>query len=269
MTVQLQWETPNDAANGAHSNIYMNFPKTPKFEGKMPTIHSGGYQRDDQDRFVIREVTTYRSPTQLSLARFLFALVAGLPLGISLHSICWAFVLKREKRIRMAALPILGAVWPQTFYPDPIAEWSIWLIVLGVGSFLPSMFAVLGIIDGFVSSSFVPVIYSVVAIVVALSLIAAYFTGKNVLTVRVDANTLSYARGRGDLQFLTVAWADIAQLAEKSQTSRGKYDLLDRTRIQGHAEAAQDHAVHSGLSDSARRSEESVSELKAKLDHPQ
>src|SRR5579863_6774575 len=68
MAAQLRWDTPADSANGAHSNIYLDFPTVPGLEGKTPSFHSGGYQKDDMGRYVIREVTAYRSPFLLSLA---------------------------------------------------------------------------------------------------------------------------------------------------------------------------------------------------------
>jgi hypothetical protein len=221
LAVQLQWETPNDSANGAHSNIYLNFPEIPNFEGKTPTFHSGGYQRDDQDRYVVREVTTYRSTLLLSVARAIFALSAGLPLGILLHAICWAFVLKGEKRARITALPIQGSGWPQTFYPDPIAEWTIWLVVLGIFAFVSAMMAGFSVADGFMSSSFELVVYWILGIGMACALTASYFVRKYLLTVRVDSSSISYARGRGDLQWITAAWSEVARFAEKSRTYRG------------------------------------------------
>ena len=138
MTARFEWATPPDSGNGDHSYIFMKFPEIPLLEGKIPAFHSGGYQKDDQGRYIIREATTYRNTFRLSLARFAFALAAGLPLGILLHAIAWVFVLKREKRLRLAALPPNGSGWPQSFYPDPIAEWFIWVLVLGLGAFVAS-----------------------------------------------------------------------------------------------------------------------------------
>ena len=69
MTARLQWDTPGDSKNGAHGNIYLNFPEIPGLEGKAPTFHSGGYQKDDKGRYVVREVTAYRDAFQLSLGR--------------------------------------------------------------------------------------------------------------------------------------------------------------------------------------------------------
>jgi hypothetical protein len=166
-------------------------------------------------------VTTYRDASQLSFARFVFALAAGVPFGVLLHTIFWAFVLKGEKRSRVAEFPPQGTGLPRTFYPDPIAEWTLWLLLLGIGAFMASMMASFSVYDGFMSSSFIWVIYIILAIMAAIALTVAYFTGKSLLTVRVDTDGISYARGRGDLQWLNAAWSDILVLRQKSRTYRG------------------------------------------------
>ncbi len=221
MDARLEWDTPADSANGAHGFIYINFPEVPGLEGKRPTFHSGGYQKDGQGRYVIREVSAYRDGTSLSLARFAFALTFGLPLGVLLHTILWAFLLKGERRSRIAELPPQGSGLPRTFFPDPIAEWFVWLLVLGIGAAMASMMASFSVYDGFMSSSFIWVIAGILGITAAIAIPSTYFAGKSVLTVRVDANGISYARGRGDLQWLKAAWSDIRLLTEKARTYRG------------------------------------------------
>jgi hypothetical protein len=221
LTAQFRWDTPADSANGARGFIYLDFPEYPGLAGKAPTFHSGGYQKDDAGRWVIREVTTYQSSLPLSLGRFWFALSAGLPFGIVLHTIGWIFVLKGEKRARIAALPLQGTALPQTFYPDPIAEWTSWLLVLGLGSALASLLAGFSIYDGFMSSSLAFVISMIVAGAAAVALVAAYFTGRRLLTVRVESNGIAYARGRGDLQWTNVNWGEVLTITQKSRTYRG------------------------------------------------
>jgi hypothetical protein len=221
MAARLQWNTLADSANGAHGNIYLNFPEIPWLEGKSPNFHSGAYQIDGKGRYVIREVTTYRDAFTLSFARFVFALAAGVPLGVLLHTLFWAFVLKGEKRSRMAEFPPQGSGLPRTFYPNPIAEWTVWLLVFGIGAFVASMLATFTVYDGFMSSTFIWVIYMIMAITAAIALLVAYFNGKSLLTVRVDTNGISYARGRGDLQWLNAAWSDILLFRQKSRTYRG------------------------------------------------
>jgi hypothetical protein len=221
ISAPVKWDTPADSANGAHGQIFLNVPEIPGLEGKTPNFHSGGYQKDDKGRYVVREVNTYKSSLLLTFARFAFALSAGIPFGILLHSIFWIFVLKNEKRSRLAALPPQGSELPRTFYPNPIAEWSIWTLLFGIGGFVASMMASFAVYDGFMSSSFTWVAFIILAIMGTIALLAAYFTGRSAMTVRVEANGLSYARGRGDLQWITFAWGEILLLTEKSRTYRG------------------------------------------------
>lgn len=220
LTAHVQWETPSDSANGARGRIYISLQEIPGLAGKL-TFHSGGYQKDDQGRYVLREVTTYRTPFLLSLARFVFAFAVGLPFGIVLHSIYWAFVLKKEKRVRLASLSPQGAQLPRTFYPNPIAEWTMWTIFFGIAGCVGGLIAAITAPDGFISSAMVWVIYIALGVGAAVGLLTAYFTGRTVLTVRVDESAISYARGRGDLQWLSANWSDVLQLTQKSRTFRG------------------------------------------------
>ena len=221
LVAHVKWDTPGDSANGNHGNLYIQFPEVPGLGSKAPTFHTGGYQKDDQGRFVLREVTTYRSGILLNLARFSFALVAGLPVGILLHSMFWAFVLRKEKKTRLAALPQQGSQLPRTFYPDPILEWFAWTLSVGIASFSASMMAVIAVSDGFISSSMAWVVYIMMSIGVTIGLVAAYFARRRALTVRVESHGIAYAHGRGDLQWLNASWSDILVLTEKSRTYRG------------------------------------------------
>jgi hypothetical protein len=221
MIAHVKWDTPADSANGAYGQIFLNIPEIPGLEGKTRNFRSGGYQKDDKGRYVIREVNTYKNSILLAFARFAFALTAGIPFGVLLHSIFWIFVLKNEKRSRLAALPPQGSELPRTFYPNPIAEWSIWTLLFGIGGFVSSMLASFSVYDGFMSSSFTWVIFGMLAAMGAIALLAVYFTARSAMTVGLDANGISYARGRGDLQWITIAWGEILQLTEKSRTYRG------------------------------------------------
>jgi hypothetical protein len=221
MKASLRWDTPADAANGSHSNIFIEFPEIPGLAGKQPTFHSGGYQKDDAGRYVVREVTTYQSKALLSLERIIFALAAGLPFGIVLHAIWWGFVLKTEKRSLVGAFPPQGTALPRTFYPDPIAEWTIGLIIFGVGAVVVSLMAGFSVYEGFMSSSGMSIIYTILAIALGIALVAAYFTGRKLLTVRVESSGFAYARGCGDLEWINVAWSEILSMMQLSRTYRG------------------------------------------------
>ena len=221
MTIQLRWDTSSSSANGSRGSIYLDFPEIPGLEGKTASFHSGAYQKDSSGRYVIREVTTYQSESLVSLARYVFALSAGLPFGILLHTICWAFLLRGEKRSLIAAFPPQGAESARTFYPNPVAEWVVWLLALGIGSFVASMMAGFSILDGFMSSFIMSFTYGILAIAGGVALLAAYLTRRSLLTVRVGPDGIAYARGRGDLQWQQIARGEIRQLTQKSRTYRG------------------------------------------------
>jgi hypothetical protein len=219
----VKWDTPADSANGARGLIIIHFPDIPAVGSKPPVFHSGGYQRDSQDRYVLREINTYQSGILVYLARFSIGLALGIPVAIVLHSIFWAFVLKNEKRARLAALPPQGpgTQMPHTFYPNPIAEWTIWTLLIGIISSPAALIAGISVADGFMSSSMMWAVYIILGVAAFIALISVYFTGRSVLTVRVESSGISYAKGRGDLRWLTAGWNEMLKLTEKSRTYRG------------------------------------------------
>ena len=221
MTVQLRWDTPAASANGSRGLICLDIPQVAGLATQTATLHSGPYQVDGAGRTIIRQATAYRSALLVTLARFGFALAAGLPFGILLHTLGWAFVLRGEKRRRLAELSIQNEEWPRTFYPSPIAEWVIWLLIFGIGAFVPGMMAGISVADGFLSYLFVTVIFSVLAVATAVATLVVYLTGKNLLTVRVAPEGISWARGRENPRWSTAAWGEISSLIQKSRTYRG------------------------------------------------
>jgi hypothetical protein len=222
MTIHLHWDTPANSANGSRGVIYMGFPEIPDLQGKPITLHSGPYQKDNKGRYAIREVTTYGSPFQLGLARFIFALAAGLPFGILLHTIGWGFVVWSEKRSRLAQLPPRNAGLPQTFYTNPIEEWIVWLFILGLGAAIGSMIAGFSIIDGFMGSGLGLFIYCTLGIGVVLAALRTWYVSKSVLTLRVGAEAFSYARGRENPQWSSAIWGEILTVRQMSRTHRGR-----------------------------------------------
>lgn len=213
MSARFRWDTPADSADGAYGKIYLHFPEVPGLEGKVFNFHSDEYQVDGKGRCLLREVTTCRSAFTLFQGTFVPALAAGLPLGVLLHTIYWAFVLKGEKRSRLAERPPQGDGFPQTFYSNPITEWIVWLLIIGCGALVACVMVV--------SSDTLWTAFSWTMPFLAGAPLAAYFTAQNALTVRVDTQGISYARGRGDLQWRYAAWTDILRFRETYRTTRG------------------------------------------------
>ena len=107
------------------------------------------------------------------------------------------------------------------FYPDPVAEWFAWLPILGASAFVGSVVAGFCVANGFITSRLVHAVYVGLPITAAIALPLAWFVGKKVLTVRVESEGISYARGRKNLQWTSAAWDQIAAITPKSRTNRG------------------------------------------------
>jgi hypothetical protein len=192
MTVHLRWEAPDDSESGAHSSIFIKFPDLPQFEGKRPRLHIGGFQLDSKGRYAIREVSTYRSTSMLAVGRFFFALAAGIPFTMLLHSILFGFLVKRERRSRLAEFPPQGSGSPRTFSADPIALWRTWLNIIGVGGFVVSIMAALCIADGYMSSSMMLGIYILLEFVIVIGALVVYFKRRSLMKMR--GHGISYSR---------------------------------------------------------------------------
>jgi hypothetical protein len=221
LSVQLRWDTPAGTANGSHGDIYMTFPEIPGLEGKKIDMRSGPYQLESGSHYVVREVTTYQNNSLLSLARIVFAFVAGIPFGILLHTLARVFVMRREKRRRISGFPPQSSGLPQTFYPDPVAEWTAWLFALGIGGATTSLIAGFSVFGGFMSSSFMVFVYSAIGITATAAILITYIVSRRALTVRVEPGGIFYARGRENAQWLTAAWSDVLSVTQKSRTYRG------------------------------------------------
>jgi len=221
LTAQVHWDTSPDAANGANGKIFVHFPEVSGLPDSALTFHSGNYQKDDQGRFVVRDVNAYRGAIPLFFARFALGLAIGMPIGAVLHTIWWIFVLKKEKRARIAALPPRSPQLPWTFYANPIAEWVIWTVLFGCFSLSASIMAAVATSDGFLGSSMAWIIYGMQGAGALSGGIIAYYLRVRALTVRVDSNGISYARGRENPRWFSAHWTDVQQLFRKSRTYRG------------------------------------------------
>lgn len=221
IVAQVQWRTDVGAANGARGEMEIEFPPIGDQGLATISVRSGDYQYEG-DRCVVREVTSYQNATSLFFGQFRLALGAGLPFAILVHSIWWGFVVRREKRARLAALAPAGPdSLPRIFYPNPTAEWSTWTVVVALFAAVASLMASLCVYSGFMSST---MYWVVLCIQGAGAVIALAITGgvrRSVVTVRVDADTISYARGRGDLKWITARWAALLSVKYKSRTYRG------------------------------------------------
>jgi hypothetical protein len=217
----VKWEAAADSASGAHGDIRMVFPTLPGLG--QPNLRLGVYAtQDEQGRWILREVTAYQSASSMYLARFRLAFALGLPLGILLQSLWWAFELKKEKRARIAALPPQGSRLPRTFYPNPIKEWTRWSLVLGIFALFAGFLAVGSASEGYMDSLSYWRIFIVLGTGVLLGLISVYRTQASVLTIRLDSSDISYARGRGESRWTTERWSDVLKWSRRSRGFAGR-----------------------------------------------
>ena len=250
----VKWETAADAASGAHGDIRMIFPALPGLG--EPNVRLGSYAtQDDQGRWILREVTTYGSASSVFLARWRLALALGLPLGILLQSLWWAFELKNEKRARIAALPAQGARLPRTFYPSPIKEWTRWSFVLGISAFFAGFLAVGSASEGYMDSRSYWRIFIVLGAGALIGLYVVYRTQASVLTLRVNSADISYARGRGDSLWVTERWTDVLKWSRRSRGFRGlrrewleiEFTDLNKKKLQAPQDTVDYAALHEFL----------------------
>ena len=132
--------------------VYLDFLLIPDLVPYTASFHFGSYDKNSAGYYVVREVAAYPSALDAAVARFAFALAAGLPLGILLHTICWASVVEREKRDRIAAFPAQGAVCPRPFIPTQLRSGACGCSCSALAVFFLACLAGSSIIDGFMTS---------------------------------------------------------------------------------------------------------------------
>lgn len=222
MVARVTWDTPADAGDGDKGDIHVEFPRMPSIPNYTVAFHSGASQKTGDGRWVFREVTAHRSAASVAIGRFFFVLSAGLPMTFLLHGIWWAFQLKSEKRALLAGLaqPSVQPL-PRVFYPDPIAEWLVWTLTLCISGGWGSLMASFAIYDSFQSSVFVWLLFIMQGIGVVIALIVALYVRSSVVSVRIDADAISYAKGRGEPQWITARWSELKGAVVKSETYRG------------------------------------------------
>src|SRR5262249_38664825 len=149
-------------------------------------------------RWLFREVTAHRSGAAVAVGRLVFVLSAAIPLTLVLQGIWWAFQIRSEKRTRLAALaPSASPELPRVFYPNPTAEWSAAMVPLFILGGVGSLLAGFSIYSGFESTFMQWGQYIILGIGVTVALVVAWYAKSHVVTIRIDAASISYAKGRG------------------------------------------------------------------------
>ena len=224
MVAQVKWEMMAAAADGARGDIHVEFPALGLSPAGVPAFQSHAFQNKGEGRWTTREATAYQTPWALHLGRFLSALGISVPMAILLHSIGWAFVLKKEKRIRLEklALPPPGTL-PRIYYPNPIAEWIIWTFLVSAFAAIGTLFAGMAISNGYLSLDIRWAILVLQGIGVVVGLIVAISVWVGVVTVRVDTDTISCAKGRSaQPHWETARWDEMKRVQRKARRIQGR-----------------------------------------------
>jgi hypothetical protein len=230
MVARVTWSTSPDARDGDHGDVRIFFGKLPDIPFYRFVFYSGAYQKSpDGTRWMFREVTIWRTPQRLFLARMLFALGPALSIAILLHAIYWGFCLARERKRRTAELaPAPDAPpFPRTFYPNPVAEWVGWTFTLCVFALMALIPSLIAIFQRYQSTFLERFILIAQAIGLLIALIVVWIVRSVVVTIRIDDKEIAYARGRGrgggggEPNWITSRWSDLRSATVKQTASRG------------------------------------------------
>lgn len=223
MVTHITWSTAVDAHGGAAGDIGMMFPILDDMPKLKPVFRSGPYQFMPNGRRVFREVNAYGNDAAVTLARMAFALCAGLPITMLLHSIFWGLRLKRMRKAQVAAFD--AEPWrpdqPRTFPPGDTAEWVDVTMAVAIIGGIGSLIALLAIHDGYLSTSVNRFLVGLALFGWLVALITGTIMRRRVVTVRLDADGIALARGRGEPRWVEARWPDLRGAAARSRTYRG------------------------------------------------
>jgi hypothetical protein len=175
----------------------------------------------------LRQVTVHGSNTALAGGRLLFGLAVVLPIVFTLHTPWWMFFLRREKRTRLPALlPPDPPTLPITFHPSPVHEWQGYTFLLLVFSII-NLFVLFVVRHGIEIGAMPPTL-GVQIVGLLLSLGIFWMLRRGVVTLKLDEQSLSYARGRRPLQWTTNHWADLRAIQVRTVMHKGiKHEWLE------------------------------------------
>lgn len=219
LQAQVQWRAKTNT--DGQGTIELQFPEYKLEKPYTIDLHSGNFQIEDGRR-LFRETQVYQNGASVFIGRMLFASSLALPVGLLVHSIWWFFVLMREKRVRVAALAAgsPGAL-PRTFHPSPIAEFYWFTVVMCIMGAIGAFIAVLACTDSYLSLTMFGAIIITEAIGVLIALFVAWCVRRSLVTMKLDAEGIAFAKGRGALRWVTARWADLQEVEVKERTHKG------------------------------------------------
>ncbi len=215
LATTIRWELPSDVADGTRGEVRIDIPE---FNEKF---HSGSFQRVG-DHYVFREATGYHGAFSLAMGRLGYAFWVAMPVALAIHSL-WLLITLPRVQSASAAAEAAAAVTtplPRLFGANPVAEWQVWVLIMLIFGGSAALIACVAIFMGFMSSSFLIFIGAILGVGVLVGLLFVWIVSKRVITVKVEAETLSYAKGRGTPRWIQAAWRDVVSVTPKSRKVR-------------------------------------------------
>lgn len=109
----------------------------------------------------------------------------------------------------------------RTFPPGDTAEWVGVTTAVAIIGGIGSLIALLAIHDGYLSTSVNRFLVGVVLFGWLVALITGTIMRRRVVTVRLDADGIALARGRGEPRWVEARWSELRGAAARSRTYRG------------------------------------------------
>jgi|GEM_PF-3086327 len=219
LQAQVQWRAKTNT--DGQGTIELTFPEYKLEKPYVIDLHSGNFQIDNGHRW-FRETQVYQNGASVFIGRMMFAGILAFPVGLLVHSIWWFFVLMREKRVRVAALAAgsSGAL-PRTFHPSPIAEFFWFTVVMSFFGFFGAFICILACTDSYLSLTMFGVVVITEGIGFLIALFVVWCVRRALVTMKLDADGIAFAKGRGELNWVTARWADLREVEVKERVYKG------------------------------------------------
>jgi len=217
---RVQWTVPPETPAGSRGWIEVKVAPMEREHGFLGSFDSKHTQVRNGKR-VFREIVVHRGYLSLIGGRLLYGAI-GLPVALLLHTIWWMRQLRKERPALLAPLlPPDPPKLPCTFHPNPLAEWDGYNLVLVIFSGLGVFMLGLVLWMGFISGIFVGVVLVTLSVGLFFALLMVWWMRRVVVTLKVDADSVAYARGRGPLQWITARWAEMVSVRQRTMTHKG------------------------------------------------
>jgi hypothetical protein len=210
MVARVKWQVSPTAADGEAGDIHLAFSKAVSNAACEPLVH-GRFEKRDNATFMAAEATAYQSTLAWYLGRCQTALVLALPVAGFFNALIWAVVLHLSVK-KLASLRAGEPVAGTYYFPAPprLDDWRHACIILGLccmPAFIPVYSAAA---DQHMPSFLSAFILSFCGAGLLFAAAMLVYLPRVVVSVRMDAETISIAKGRREpLQWDTARWEEL------------------------------------------------------------